>query len=71
MISPDVARFVDDFQQVRAVGSPETVVAELEAIVADLEVEELIITTYTHDPAHRSRSFALLAEAWGLPGPAG
>ncbi|WP_307619136.1 LLM class flavin-dependent oxidoreductase [Streptomyces sp. V3I7] len=67
-LSPEVARFVDDFQQVRAVGSPETVVDELKAIVADLEVDELIITTYTHDPAHRLRSFALLAEAWGLPG---
>ncbi|RZU37835.1 luciferase family oxidoreductase group 1 [Streptomyces sp. BK022] len=65
VLSPEVARFVDDFQQVRAVGSPETVVAELEAVVADLEVQELIITTYTHDPAHRSRSFSLLAEAWG------
>ncbi|MFG3096388.1 LLM class flavin-dependent oxidoreductase [Streptomyces sp. NPDC048202] len=66
VLSPEVARFVDDFQQVRAVGSPETVVAELAAIVADLEADELIITTYTHDPAHRARSFTLLAGAWGL-----
>ena len=68
VIGPEVARFVDDFQQVRAVGSPETVVTELEALVADLEADELIITTYTHDPAHRARSFSLLAEAWGLDG---
>ncbi|MGC4995111.1 LLM class flavin-dependent oxidoreductase [Streptomyces sp. DT195] len=66
VVGPEVARFVDDFQQVRAVGSPETVVAELEALVADLEADELIITTYTHDPAHRARSFTLLADAWGL-----
>ncbi|MYZ08990.1 MsnO8 family LLM class oxidoreductase [Streptomyces sp. SID2999] len=66
VLGPEAAHFVDDFQQVRAVGSPQTVVAELEAIVADLEADEVIITTYTHDPAHRSRSFALLAEAWGL-----
>ncbi|MFD8804323.1 LLM class flavin-dependent oxidoreductase [Streptomyces sp. NPDC059597] len=68
VLSPEVAHFVDDFQQVRAVGSPQTAVAELEAIVADLEADELIITTYTYDPAHRARSFALLAEAWGLTG---
>ncbi|MFJ3640869.1 LLM class flavin-dependent oxidoreductase [Streptomyces sp. NPDC090108] len=65
-VGPEAARFVDDFQQVRAVGSPETVAAGLEAIVDDLEVQELIVTTYTFDPAHRSRSFTLLAEAWGL-----
>ncbi|RZU44596.1 luciferase family oxidoreductase group 1 [Streptomyces sp. BK022] len=66
VIGPEVARFVDDFQQVRAVGSPKTVVDELEALVADLDADELIITTYTHDAAHRARSFSLLAEAWGL-----
>ncbi|MEU6813696.1 LLM class flavin-dependent oxidoreductase [Streptomyces sp. NPDC046860] len=68
VIGPQAARFADDFQQVRAVGSPGTVVAELEALVADLEADELIITTYTYDPAHRARSFTLLAEAWGLDG---
>ncbi|MFH9427505.1 LLM class flavin-dependent oxidoreductase [Streptomyces sp. NPDC017615] len=66
VIGPEVARFVDDFQEVRAVGSPDTVVSELEALVADLRADELIITTYTHDPAHRARSFSLLADAWGL-----
>ena len=63
-IGPEVARFVDGFQAVRAVGSPETVVRQLEAIVADLEVDELIVTTYAFDPAHRLRSFELLAQAW-------
>ncbi|MFC7220893.1 LLM class flavin-dependent oxidoreductase [Streptomyces polyrhachis] len=67
-LGSDAAHFVADFQQVHAVGSPRTVVAQLEAIVADLEVDELILTTYTHDPAHRMRSFTLLAGAWGLPG---
>ncbi|WP_018157682.1 LLM class flavin-dependent oxidoreductase [Demetria terragena] len=63
-IGPDVARFVDAFQAVRAVGSPATVVRELEAIQADLGVDELIVTTYTYDPAMRVRSFQLLADAY-------
>ena len=63
-IGPDVAGFVEGFQAVRAVGSPATVVAQLEAIVADLELDEAIVTTYCHDPAMRDRSFELLAQAW-------
>ncbi|MCT1445920.1 LLM class flavin-dependent oxidoreductase [Brevibacterium casei] len=66
VIGPDALTFVEDFQQVKAVGSPKTVVARLEGIVADLGVDELIIATYTFDPALRARSFDLLAEAWGL-----
>ena len=67
-IGPDVARFVEGFQAVRAVGSPATVVAQLEAIVEDMGLDEVIITTYCHDPALRVRSFELLADAWGLVG---
>ncbi|WP_265444863.1 LLM class flavin-dependent oxidoreductase [Flexivirga meconopsidis] len=67
VLPPEVAAFVDDFQQVRAIGSPETVVGQLETIVADLQVDELIVTTYTYDPALRVRSFELLAQSWGLP----
>lgn len=70
-VGPQVAAFVDDFQAVRAVGSPQTVVAQLEATVADLGADELIVTTYTYDPAMRARSFALLADAWGLTPAAG
>lgn len=65
-LGPEVAGFVEGFQAVRAVGSPETVVRELEAIVDDLGADELIVTTYTYDPAMRTRSFELLAQAWGL-----
>lgn len=64
VIGPEVEGFVEGFQAVRAVGSPATVVAQLEAIVEDLGLDEAIITTYCHDPAMRDRSFDLLAEAW-------
>lgn len=51
----------------RFVGTPETVVAELEEFVAVHDLDEVITVTYTHDPAARRRSFELLADAWGLP----
>ncbi|GGK43503.1 LLM class flavin-dependent oxidoreductase [Nocardia camponoti] len=66
VVDPNVIPFIEDFQQVRAVGSPETVVRQLEALTADLMADEFIITTYTHEPHLRTRSFELLAEAWGL-----
>lgn len=51
----------------RAIGSPERVVAQLEAFTATHRLDELIITTYVWDPALRRRSFELLAQAWGVP----
>lgn len=59
---------VQEHQAVRAIGTPERVVAQLEAIVTEHELDEVITTTYTHDPALRVRSYELLADAWGLPG---
>ncbi|GAB49941.1 LLM class flavin-dependent oxidoreductase [Mobilicoccus pelagius] len=50
-----------------AVGTPEEVVAQLDDIVERYGVDELIVTTYTWDPALRRRSYELLGEAWGLP----
>lgn len=49
-----------------AVGTPDVVVARLERLVAAYNLDELIITTYTWDPALRRRSYDLLAQAWGL-----
>lgn len=59
---------VDQTLSIRAVGSPATVVAQLEEIVASTGADELILTAYHFDPADRLRSLELLAEAWGLPG---
>lgn len=57
---------VDSALSVRAVGSPATVVEQLERIVASTRADELILTAYHFDPADRLRSLELLAEAWGL-----
>ncbi|QQS01709.1 MAG: LLM class flavin-dependent oxidoreductase [Austwickia sp.] len=63
-LPPQVRAVVAEHQAVRAIGTPERVVTELEAIVAHHGLDEVITTTYTHDPAQRIRSYELLAEAW-------
>ena len=57
---------IDQTLSIRAVGSPSSVVRQLEEIVAATDADELIITSYFFDPADRLRSLELLAEAWGL-----
>lgn len=49
---------------VRAVGTPGEVVDHLENFAKIHRVDELVVTTYTHDPGMRRRSYGLLADAW-------
>lgn len=46
------------------VGTPAQVVDKLEQFVTSNGLNEVIVTTYTHDPAVRQESYRLLAEAW-------
>lgn len=48
------------------VGSPETVRAGVERIVAEYRADELIVVTITHDHRARRRSYELLAETMEL-----
>ncbi len=57
---------VEQTLSIRAVGSPSSVVSQLEAIVDATEADELIVTANYFDPEHRIRGIELLAEAWGL-----
>jgi luciferase family oxidoreductase group 1 len=50
----------------QVVGTPEQVKARLEELAAAYAVEEIVVLTITHDFAARKRSYALLAEAFGL-----
>lgn len=50
--------------RIKAVGSPQTVKAQLEEFVQRTGADELITVTYAYDPAVRYRSLRLLAEAW-------
>lgn len=52
----------------RIVGTPDDAVARLETLQRVTGADELLVTTTTHDPRDRARSFELLAGAWGLPG---
>lgn len=47
------------------VGSPETVRAELAELIETTRADELMVTTMTHDPADRVRSYQLLADITG------
>ncbi len=61
---PQVRAVVQEAQAVRAIGTPQRVVTEIEAFVAEHDLDEVITTTYTHNPDLRIRSYELLAEAW-------
>jgi alkanesulfonate monooxygenase SsuD/methylene tetrahydromethanopterin reductase-like flavin-dependent oxidoreductase (luciferase family) len=58
---------VADRVQTQFVGSPTTVVEELERLQAATGADELAITTITHEHTDRVRSYQLLAEAWSRP----
>ncbi|MBB5832307.1 LLM class flavin-dependent oxidoreductase [Brachybacterium aquaticum] len=64
--APHLLSQVDQTLSIKAVGSPATVVAQLEEIVAATKADELILTAYYYDPADRLKGLELLAEAWGL-----
>jgi luciferase family oxidoreductase group 1 len=51
----------------RIVGSPDTVRAGIEEVVAAYGADEAIVVTITHDHGARRRSYELIADAFGLP----
>lgn len=55
---------VADRTDTQFVGSPAQVADQLERLRDATAADELIITTITHDHAHRVRSYQLLAEEW-------
>jgi luciferase family oxidoreductase group 1 len=48
------------------VGSAEQVAARLKELAKRLELDELVVVTWTYDPAPRHRSYELLAQAFAL-----
>jgi luciferase family oxidoreductase group 1 len=49
-----------------AIGDPPTVKARLEALAAELDLDELVLLTITYDFEDRVRSYELVADAFGL-----
>ena len=62
----DLLDVVGDRLDTRFVGDAETVVERLDTLQRVTGADELLLTTITHDPEDRARSFALLADAWGF-----
>ena len=48
------------------VGDPVQVGAQLRALAQELQLDEIVVNTWAHDPAVRRRSYALLAREFGL-----
>ncbi|MHC9043167.1 LLM class flavin-dependent oxidoreductase [Microbacterium saperdae] len=59
---------VIDRLKTQFVGNPETVVERLETLQRVTGADELLVTTITHDPADRARSYELLAGVWNPAG---
>lgn len=55
---------VESVRRKAFVGTGEQVAARLRELAAHLELDELVIVTWTHDPAARHRSYELLAHAF-------
>ena len=65
--TPMEVAMLDSVLRVRAVGTPDEVVASLDEIAERTGADEIITTTYAYDPAVRIRSMELLAERWNTP----
>jgi alkanesulfonate monooxygenase SsuD/methylene tetrahydromethanopterin reductase-like flavin-dependent oxidoreductase (luciferase family) len=48
------------------IGTPVQARAKLQALATSLSLEELVVCTWTHDPAVQLRSFELLAQAFNM-----
>jgi luciferase family oxidoreductase group 1 len=66
----DDRALVVDRVDTQIVGSPATAADQLEVLVDETGADELMITTMTHDPADRLRSYELLAAEWSARAPA-
>ncbi len=63
-------RLVEYYRRRQVVGDPDQVKAQLTVLAEAYRVDEVVVLTITHDFAARKRSYTLLAEAFGLTGPA-
>ena len=57
---------VEQLRREAMVGTKDEVAARIQDLASDLGVPEVAVVTWTHDEAVRRRSYALLAQAFGL-----
>ena len=65
-LRPDEDLHMDEFKKNALVGSVQNVKKKLLELANHLEIDELVIITWTHDHAVQRRSYELLAEAFNL-----
>lgn len=58
---------IEEMRRKAFVGTAEQVIAKIESLARELELDEIVVNTWTFDPAARCRSYELLAKAGGLP----
>jgi luciferase family oxidoreductase group 1 len=58
---------IESMRRKAFVGTGEQMREKLTALAQSLDLDELVVVTWSHDPAARQRSYELLAEAFGLP----
>jgi len=64
--SEDERAIIERLRRKAFVGTAEQVVAGLSALAQRLDLDELVVNTWTFDPAARRHSYELLAAAFGL-----
>ena len=64
--APDDQARVDALRRKAIVGTGGQVAARLRTLADELALDEIVIVTWTHDPAARRRSYELIAEAFAL-----
>jgi luciferase family oxidoreductase group 1 len=64
--TPDERAIVERLRRKAFVGTAQQVATNLAALAQRLELQELVINTWTFDPAARRRSYELLAAAFGI-----
>jgi luciferase family oxidoreductase group 1 len=62
----DEMRTVQPMRDKALVGTAAQVAAKMRALADGLGLDELVVNTWAHEPAVRRRSYALLAEAFGI-----
>jgi luciferase family oxidoreductase group 1 len=57
---------IEEIRRKAFVGTGEQVVGRIEALAKELKLAEIVVNTWTFDPAARHRSYELIAQAGGL-----
>jgi alkanesulfonate monooxygenase SsuD/methylene tetrahydromethanopterin reductase-like flavin-dependent oxidoreductase (luciferase family) len=64
--SPAELAIAEKLHRKAIVGNSEQVAARLKELAKGLDLDELVVVTWTYDPAPRHRSYELLAKEFGM-----